>query len=57
MFNIYLNNNYASLIVDKHGDQNNDPPSGQIDDDAGTNAKMEHVKINLLEGMQSDANF
>ena len=47
VLSICLNNDYVSHIVDKDGDRNNAPLCGQFNDNVGTKAELEHVKLNL----------
>jgi hypothetical protein len=55
VLNICLKNGYALHNVGKDGAQNIDSPCDQLDCNAGTlhsDAELEQVKVNLLEGIQ-----
>ena len=53
--NIYLKNGYACHNDGKDGYQKTDSPCDQINCNVGTShfdAELEHVKVNILEGIQ-----
>jgi hypothetical protein len=55
VLNICLKNGYSCHNARKDGDQNTDSPCDQLDYNVDTyhsNAKLEQVKLNLLEGIQ-----
>jgi hypothetical protein len=52
---IYLIDDSSCHNVDKDGDKKNDLPYDQLDCNVGishSNAKLEHMKLKLLEGIQ-----